>query len=170
MFPKFSFRAALSMLAACLVLSSLTAPSAAQTYVFNTAEFTTGHNPQAIANGDFNGDGIPDLVVANYNDNTVSVFLGTAIRTYSPGVIYDTGPNPVAIAVGDFNNDGKLDLAVLNNNCPSKPCAGPGSVSILLGNGDGTFQNSLPSVTVGTIQPPWLLPHLSPRSPTSTSL
>jgi hypothetical protein len=147
--PKSSFRTGLGMLVACLVLSALPATSAAQTYVFNTAEFATGHNPQGIANGDFNADGIPDLVVANYNDNTVSVFVGTMIRTYEPGVIYDVGPNPIAIAVADFNGDGKLDLAVVNNNCPTLPCAGPGSVSVLLGNGDGTFQTSLPAVTVG---------------------
>jgi hypothetical protein len=145
---KIDFRAALGMLAACLVLSALPVTSAAQTYVFNTAEFATGHNPQAIANGDFNGDGIPDLVIANYNDSTVSVLLGTAIRTYAPGVTYATGPNPAAIAVADFNNDGKLDLAVVNNNCPTLPCAGLGSVSILLGNGDGTFQAQT-TTTVG---------------------
>lgn len=142
-------RARLGLTAAfVLVTAVLTATSAAQTYVFNTAEFSTGHNPQAVANADLNGDGIPDLVVANYNDNTVSVFLGTSARAYIPGVTYETGPNPVAIAIADYNGDTKPDLAVLNNNCPTQPCAAVGSVSILLGNGDGTFQNQT-SVNVG---------------------
>jgi len=65
-----------------------------------------------------------------------------------PAVTYPTGPNPIAIAIADFNNDTNPDLAVLNNNCPSSPCAGAGSVSILLGNGDGTFQSQL-TTTVG---------------------
>jgi len=126
--------------ALCVVLAGLACISLGQTYVFNATQFPTGHNPQAIANGDFNGDGIPDLVVANYNDNTISVFLGTSLASYAPGVSYAVGSEPVAIAVGDFNSDGKQDLAVVNNNCPTKPCAATGSVSVLLGNGDGTFQ------------------------------
>src|SRR3989442_1462779 len=45
---------------------------------------------------------------------------------------FPSGPNPQVVAVGDFNGDGKLDLAVAN--------AGSTTVSVLLGNGDGTFQ------------------------------
>jgi len=130
------------------LLLALMATSAAQTYVFNTAQYATGHNPQSIANADLNSDGIPDLVVANYNDNTVSVFLGTTIGVYASPVTYETGTGPIAIAIADFNADTKLDLAVVNNNCPTQPCTANGSVSVLLGNGDGTFQPEV-SVTVG---------------------
>jgi uncharacterized protein (DUF2141 family) len=54
---------------------------------------------------------------------------------------YAAGTYPIAVITGDFNRDGKLDLAVLNQGCSGGPtvCV-PGSVSILLGNGDGTFQ------------------------------
>ena len=65
---------------------------------------------------------------------------GVAGGNFQAKVDYAVGTNPISVTVGDFNADGKLDLAVVNQNCPQLPCPGPGSVSILLGNGDGTFQ------------------------------
>jgi hypothetical protein len=93
-----------------------------------------------VAVGDFNEDGKPDFVVANYNGNNVSVFLGNGDGTFQAGVNYEAGINPTSVAVADFNRDGKLDLAVSNQNCNAggPPCA-TGTISILLGNGDGTF-------------------------------
>lgn len=122
------------------VLGLSDAPAFAQTYVYNAASFATGHNPQAILNADLNGDGRPDLIVANFNDNTISVLIGNPDGTYQPAVDYPVGNNPVAMSLDDFNGDGKMDLAVVNNNCPTTPCAAVGSISTLLGNGDGTFQ------------------------------
>ena len=112
----------------------------AQTYVFNTAVLATGNNPQAVVNADINGDGKLDLIVANFNDNTVSVLMGNTDGSFQPRVDYATGANPTALVVADFNNDAKNDIAVVNNNCPTAPCVAVGSVSVLLGNGDGTFQ------------------------------
>lgn len=82
----------------------------------------------AINRGDFNGDGILDLVTAN--SNGVSVFPGRADGTFAPPITTTTGHPPNDLAFGDFNNDGKLDVAVSN---------GDNTVQILLGNGDGTF-------------------------------
>src|SRR5712691_4279164 len=76
-----------------------------------------GGFPWYIAEGDFNGDGKPDLVVSNVDSNTVSVLLGNGDGTFLPAVSFPVGPNPWYFAVGDFNGDGKLDLAVAYYGC-----------------------------------------------------
>lgn len=125
-----------------VMLSAITAQ--AQTYIFGRADFSVGNLPIAIAAGDFNGDGLIDLAVTNSGDNTVSVLLGLADGTFAPQVTYPTGPEPVAVVTGDFNGDGIFDLAVTNENCTTSlqgpPGCSPSTVSILIGNGDGTFQ------------------------------
>jgi streptogramin lyase len=82
----------------------------------------------------FNGDGKLDLVVANDGSNNVSILLGNGDGTFRAAVNYGVGSGsaPTSVAVGDFNGDGKLDLAVANELS--------NNVSILLGNGNGTFQ------------------------------
>src|SRR6516164_340033 len=99
--------------------------------------FDAGSGPQSVAVGDFNGDGKPDLAVVNSYSNNVSVLLGNGDGTFQPAVSYGTGSGtgPAFVAVGDFNHDGKLDLAVANSNSSN--------VSVLLGNGDGTFQTAV---------------------------
>jgi len=97
-------------------------------------DFATGLYPNSLAIRDFNGDGKPDLALAN-GSGTVSILLGNGDGTFQPHVEYTAGPGAFSLAVGDFNADGKLDLAVANNNGNLS-----GTVSILLGNGDGTFQ------------------------------
>jgi probable HAF family extracellular repeat protein len=88
-----------------------------------------------VAVGDFNGDGIPDLAVANNSGNSVSVLLGNGDGTFRRAVNYPAGPNPYWLAVGDFNGDGNLDVVVANYTSSA--------VTVLLGNGDGTFQAPL---------------------------
>ncbi len=100
--------------------------------------YPVGTNPSAIAVGDFNGDGKPDIAVANTGSSSVSILLGNGDGTFQPAVNFSAGNSPTAVAVGDFNADGKLDLAVLQPGDSRNSVAG--SVSVLLGNGDGTFQ------------------------------
>jgi len=95
----------------------------------NSQTPAAGSQPYTIATGDFNGDGIPDLAVANQS-STVSILLGIGNGTYTPAASLSLASEPNSITVGDFNGDGIQDLAVLNTN---------DTVSILLGNGNGTF-------------------------------
>src|SRR5205807_1525829 len=127
----------LLLVAATLFLSSaFPGPAAAQTVSFVTrVDYAVGANPSSVAVGDFNGDGRPDLAVANYSSNTVSVLLGNSDGTFQPALTFATaGFNPEYVAVGDVNRDGRLDLAVAHSGSTL------GTVAVLLGNGDGTFQ------------------------------
>jgi hypothetical protein len=99
--------------------------------------YAVGQDPRAITAGDFTGDGHLDLAVANVQGNTVSVLLGNGDGTFQPQVTYPVGRAPSAITAGDFTGDGHLDLAVVNYPGLSP---NPGTVSVLLGNGDGAFR------------------------------
>jgi Bacterial type II and III secretion system protein/FG-GAP-like repeat len=104
----------------------------------------TGPNPSAIAVGDFNGDGKMDFAVTNAGNNTVSVFLGNGDGTFSQALNspYAVGNNPIFVSAAEFTTSGHLDLAVANNGAPTSVLSG-NSVSILLGNGDGTFNTAV---------------------------
>jgi FG-GAP-like repeat len=107
--------------------------------------FTAGGGPTALVAADFNGDGVLDLAVVNEEDNTVSILLGNGDGSFAlaPGSPITVGSGPDAIAVGDLNSDGHLDLAIANT--------GENTVTILLGNGDGTFTPAPSSpITVGS--------------------
>jgi hypothetical protein len=99
-------------------------------------EYAVGQVPAALVAGDFTGDGHLDLAVADSGSNEISVLLGNGDGTFQPAVQYAVGSFPDAIVAGDFTGDGRLDLAVA---CGT-PLGGTGEVSVLLGNGDGTFQ------------------------------
>ena len=102
--------------------------------------YAVGLNPQAVVTADFNDDGRLDLATANANANTVSVRLGNGTGTFGPALTSTTGIHPEHMAVGDFNNDGKLDLATANNTNSPYGYDWSNDITILMGNGDGTFQ------------------------------
>jgi hypothetical protein len=113
-----------------------------------------GGCPSSVGVGDFNGDGILDLAVPLNTDatgvaSTVTILIGNGDGTFtqkaeSPA----TGDNPLSVAVADFNGDGILDLAVANTFVDSGQ---PGTVTVLLGNGDGTFTPTSVSPATGML-------------------
>ncbi|HKM48788.1 MAG TPA: VCBS repeat-containing protein [Terriglobales bacterium] len=105
--------------------------------------YNTGQGDQSIVGRDFNGDGVPDLAIANYYDHTVTILLGNGDGTFTPvpPPLPATGDGPFAIVAGDFNNDGILDLATANFH--------DNTVTILLGNGDGTFTAASSALATG---------------------
>ncbi len=120
---------------------------------FKAAPGTTvplGGTPISIAMADFNGDGILDLALANFGSSNANILLGNGDGTFTqaPNSPIAVGSFPWSVVAGDFNGDGISDLAIVNSQYTS---GGPGTVSILLGNGNGTFAAASGSpVTVGS--------------------
>ena len=77
-------------------------PGAAAPSFTTQTTFASGKLPQAVAIADLNGDGVADLVTANYLDNTVSVLLGRGDGTFLPAAAYAVGQGPLAVAIGDL--------------------------------------------------------------------
>ena len=134
-------------------------------------DFAVGSGPSSVIGEDFNGDGYVDLAVANYSSDNVSVLLGQdsngdgkadgtfrAASNFSidlpcGGTCIPATANPNQVITADFNGDTRPDLATANvGNCFFF-CT-PGGVSVLLGNGNGTFQDAklaLSNVTIYSI-------------------
>jgi sugar lactone lactonase YvrE len=112
-----------------------------------SSTYTVGAGPVSVALADLNGDGNLDIVALNRLDKSASVMLGLGDGTFRMPMTFSLAGAPVAIAVGDLNKDGKPDLAVLED-CGSAKCSQAGSVEILMGAGDGSFQ-SVSSYPVG---------------------
>jgi hypothetical protein len=124
----------LFLVAAALLTVAFLVPAGASAAVdpyFPAVAYGVGALPVAEEVGDLNGDGKPDIVVANEVANSISVLLDEGAGTFAPAVAYPVGDSPSAVAIGDLNEDGIPDLAVANEDS--------GTVSILLGAGGGMF-------------------------------
>ena len=72
--------------------------------------------PEAIAIADLDGDGMPDLAVADGDANAVSVYRGLGGGMFDTPTLYPAGPSPSDVAIADFDANGTLDLVVANGN------------------------------------------------------
>ena len=113
---------------------------------FSVPAMTQTPTPVFVAVGDFNGDGIDDVAVVN-TDQFVTVFLGSGQGYLNAGTTYPTGLVDARIAVGDVNGDGYLDLVVTRGNYDPNNTAK--DVTVLMGNGDGTFRSAISTSILG---------------------
>jgi hypothetical protein len=102
-----------------------------------------GSDPATAVVGDFDRNGKIDLAVTNDRADSISVLIGNGNATFQPTTPSGLQPNPASVAVGDFNHDGILDQVVANAAFSFATLQGDyvdTSVTVLLGNGDGTFR------------------------------
>ncbi len=106
----------------------------AQPANFDGGTSYSGHGTiYGLASGDFNEDGIPDLVSANLANGNVNVMLGLGNATYGAVTAYDIGSAALDATVADVDKDGHLDLTIVSYS--------GASTTVLFGFGDGTFGN-----------------------------
>ena len=119
---------------ACLLSSFSVWAEAANTSFSPPVSYTVGQAPSEVVVDDFNGDGIPDLVILSLIGNGLNVLLGKGDGTFQAAINYPLPSGLGPLATGDFNGDGRLDLLVADSN--------GGELTVLLGNGDGTFRSA----------------------------
>jgi hypothetical protein len=118
-----------------LLMAALLAFAASARVVLRSG-FARGPHPGVLAAADLNQDSRPDLIVANFEDGTVTILLidgGGRFHT-AAGSPFVCGASPNDIAAADFNRDGHADLAIVNTQTPF--------LTILLGDGRGGFRDA----------------------------
>ena len=107
-----------------------------------SSTYNVGAGPVSDALADVNGDGNLDIVAVNRLDKTVSILPGVGNGGFGQAITFGITSAPIAVAVGDLNKDGTPDLSILED-CGAATCTQPGSVEILIGAGDGSFQSTV---------------------------
>lgn len=123
----------LACLVPCIALSNLAAAGPLFRAPFRS--FVSGVASTAVAVGDVNMDGWPDLAVTNAGSNTISVLIGSGDGTFQEAMPFASGTYPRWVVAADMNKDAKVDLVVVNEVSRS--------ISVFLGRGDGTLEPRL---------------------------
>ena len=130
------------------------------------ATVPAGTSPAAVVNGDFNGDGADDLLVADTASGAIQLFLGDGTGGLSPSAELPLTAAPLALATGDVNNDGALDAAVLTRDGlvlllndgtgnlglqPAFTASGAGAVVLADFNGDGNLDAAIANTSGSSV-------------------
>ncbi|RIL07861.1 MAG: hypothetical protein DCC75_09650 [Proteobacteria bacterium] len=105
----------------------------------SAASHTVGAAPSGIKSGDFNNDGILDLVTSNQTDGTITVALGNGDGSLLASISFTALGSVRDLEVADINNDGNYDVVVV----------AASAVGVMLGNGNGSFQGVRSYATIG---------------------
>ena len=98
----------------------------------STGQYAVGNSPRSIVTADFNGDGILDIVTADYSSTSLSILLGNSNGGFNPRYTLPTFGNALDLKLADMNNDGIMDIVVADYSVSK--------VGIYLGNGNGSFK------------------------------
>ena len=120
------------------------APGTPLTFTANT--YNVGSQPFSVVAADVNGDGKPDLICANYGDNTLTVLTNNGSGAFGSNATLSVGGHPYFVVAADVNGDGKPDLISAND--------GANTLTVLINNGSGSFPTSA-TLNVGT-GPVWV--------------
>jgi hypothetical protein len=112
--------------------------------------FNVGDRPFNIVADDFDGNGSIDLATSDFGSSTVSVLRNSGNGFFAPAVLYETNANPATMTSGDIDGDGDSDVVMRNSVFFDDGDRQGNSISVLLNNGDATF-NSPISFTVGEV-------------------
>jgi hypothetical protein len=117
------------VITAVLIVGSFLSSRASGPSFQPRVDYPAGPGPYSLCPADFDGDGKPDLAVADVNASFVSILINRGNGTFATGVSCEIGSSPASIVSADFDQDGRLDLAVVSDS----------TVSILKNNGGATF-------------------------------
>lgn len=126
-------RLVIAIAASTLVLAGVASSAGTPPPSFLPAKiYPAGRDARAVAVGDLDGDGKPDLATANHHSDSVSVLLNAGRGSFRTRRDYLVAAGPLSVAVADLNADGKLDVLTAS--------ASAAAVSVLLNKGNGTFE------------------------------